>query len=139
MTRKLLAAGCFVVSVALHIAKLHGRLDDANLFLLPLSVCWVAFILPGIGFVGQFERHVLGYQPWGAEHGTTSMLCAFAVAALVWFFPVARIERWFGTFDPFTEGKRRFPHLPSLSGAAANVLDKVSRLRVGKGKMGGWA
>jgi hypothetical protein len=58
------------------------------------------------------------------------------VVAGFWLFPVGRASRWFGTFDAFRGDTGR---LPSFSRSAAVLLDILNRLKVGKGKMGGWA
>ena len=74
------------------------------------------------------------------RHVAPSAVAAHATAIAVigalafWLFPVARVCRWFGTHDPFAEGKR----LPSPWRGAAAVLDTLHRLKLGKGKSGGW-
>ena len=115
------------------------------------SVFLTRLLYEGIGnpFVTFFGSAIEGFSLVGwmlvaaLRHVAPFVVAAHATAIAVigalafWFFPVARVRRWFGTFDAVGDaGKRR---LPSLSRGAASVLDALTRLRIGKGKQGGWA
>lgn len=125
--------------------------------LLWASVFLTRLRFEGIGnpFVTFFGSAIEGFSLAGwmlvaaLRHVAPSAVAAHATAIAVigavafWFFPVARVRRWFGTYDAFKESLwfrlRKRLRLPSFWQAAAAALDTLHRLKLGKGKSGGWA
>lgn len=137
MNRKIWALICFALSLGLHVwLQLDGRADGPGWLLWPLVVGVTAFILPGMGTVLIIERCCMGLDPWGDGHGMTTWFYSGLASCFIWFFPAARIARWFGSFDAFGEGKRR---RPVLVRGVAHALDALNKRLFGRQKTGGWA
>ena len=137
MNRKIWAAICFASSAGLHVyLHLSGRSEaDPGWLLWPLIVGITAFWLPAMLQVCVTERFV-GFAPWGDGHTAVTYLWLTLAASLIWFFPAARIERWFGAFDAFKGSDRPRPR---LLGAAVFVFEQVNKRLFGRQKTGGWA
>ena len=120
---------------------MHGYTDNPGWLLWPLVIGITAFLLPAMLPVIVVE-HALDFAPWGEGHTALTYLYMTLAAALIWFFP-PRVFRWFGIFDAFEESLwlrlRKRLRLPSFWQAAAAALDTLHRLKLGKGKNGGWA
>lgn len=95
---------------------------------------WVWFVIEGAFFFPGALPIVALHKLTGVHLGPSVVI---GLSLAFWFFPVGRIRRFFGTFDAVS-GKRMW-YLPSVSRTAASLLDTLRRLRIGKGKMDGWA
>ena len=149
MTRKIWFAICLALTVGLHV-HMHMKGTAGNYPLLePLVIAWTAFMLPAALPVAMIERYVFHLEPWADENTALTGWCLILTASAIWFFPTARLTRWFGAFDAFKEGlwlrvhtRLRLPKWmrhPSLVRGAASALDALNKRLFGRQKTGGWA
>jgi len=114
--------------------NIQGTADD-DLLSFALRVIWMAFMLPSGWPVVMVEAHVFHFDPWvGTGHWLVTNVNMIVSAGALWLFPVNRIKRWFGTYDPFEERRR-----PMLVRGFAHVLDAINKRLFGRQKTGGFA
>jgi hypothetical protein len=128
MERRRAFAFFFLLSLFVHLKDViqYGP-PDYSLLLEPFVIMWAAAAFPG-GLIGVFLHTLTGV--------TISPATVIAIALLFWFFPVARVQRWAGTFDAFARTNRARSR---VLGFAAAVLDANDRRKFGTTKTGGWA
>lgn len=98
---------------------------------------FIGSAIEGFSLPGWMLVAALGHV---APSVTAAHAMAIAVCGAVafWFFPLARICRWFGVFDPFDGSKRSRPR---LAGAAVWLGEQASKRLFGRertGRFTGW-
>jgi hypothetical protein len=127
MTRRHAYFGFFTLTLIYQLKEVmqYGQLE-CSLWLAPFVVMESAAVFPGAAISVMLENFGI-FLPF---HD------AVLISLAIWFFPVARIERWAGSFDAFAKAGRGRSHILS---AWAKALDFNDRRKFGTTKTGGWA